>query len=1438
MTGGLNDVDRPDTLDEDQLQECVNYEIAGVGRLKKRTDPSVYDGSLNNLLSGVFDGGVISISEPFYPPVKPHNMTGDFILAVYGVSGGVRSLEAFYRSEDEWINQDSSGSSFFKESLVPPDSEDVEFLIAGGEIIISSKSFRSIAVSIDRRDRSLRVGAIGMKAPSNKPVLFPGNVGGDFRDDINEVDYTEADDGMSEPGLIQCQYTVVGYLGNESNPSPISSTLFAQIFKVGDDGVSDELFIDRFKVHGLSVPDVDSGTSKDYEFFNIYVRVFKYSEGNVSDSMEFSKQVRIINKEFGVFYTGNDYIVDIPKVSGQIISYENDVALKTKTTGWNGGVFMSGNSGGDAGSLPEFSYIAPISITNNSGRIYVDRSITLRLNWKDFKDHSENTLMPEWGEWFVNGITSSVQFPSNYRAAKWRQNSFSRHIRFYLADQTTPLVTMINGEYDEDGNLDFVIRVPVISGGVNFIYLAWNDINQPEDELQHLGFNEKFDLYPEDSPNGYFVEGLEDSYKYGWYFYIAFHYGRFSTQRESFIRDRLIVPCEASRDGGAEFLANFYDKESISDELAFEGGSLMNVSNIAKSGRALATLNFRPVESFGYKEFIADRVGVSVSDLTAEHYKIDFSKIGSAYLNNNLVGGLGDERIMFPSVGVDTADSGNYLQIHNLDSDGDLLSNFKAEWLNYGFHGLLNMRRYCEPFKGGSSISSGWTGSDDDKSFHINLGGFIPASGGYSMSNIADNMGKVPSKSYMRVGISFNIHDLVKLFNNKLSNSYSPTPDGWSGGVYGDTFFKYIGATDGNLSGIELPGGITTNPHYGRGGRGWIDCVILYWSAGAVDLDEESDTWGSVTGGMVESPLHNRGELFVEIRRTGTTSTGINPSTQKYEMLLTYNHASEERPLPSYMSGLYLNSTTFEGREVSKSIVISDAFRSDSEGSFVYTGDEDYKDLDIILSADFENDMAYLFCLDKKFNNSTESELKSLRIELDKYVNSAYDSASSNNLNGTNYYKSEETPPVEQRVLENTWKGKNFFDMGIGISNRINIINGIADEDGDILPFYDYDAQVTYNGYGDLPSGRQTSLRYSAAQGFYSSFEFNSSTLVDSEDMAREIFYGMPIDSNIGLASDGTNKNMYIGESYENTGGQTSGNMVRWSDAGAKTFPDLNYKLLKESVKRIISAPSFLQFEYSNTFLIFTRNTINRFVLKGDAEGWSGSSDSLIEENTRFGLYADNTLVRVGKEVFWLSEEGVIRWNAEGMVNISKNVIDIGNSGELYDADKYRAIYCPVRNQFILQVENRSFVYDLTYRRWTSFDGLEFSSAAVLSGGSQGDNINLLLNDSKIYRYPGEDLTEDSAYIKTKDVFLDAGKIDRVRLQYIGETNAKLTYELNGETRAGDAYTPRTNIINPIKANVWRGAGNLGFGRMASFKVEDADEIHSIMFDVKLKGGE
>ena len=86
LTGGLNNVDRPDTLEEDQLQECENYEITGVGRLKKRTDPLNISSTSNlqTLLDAVFEE-VQFISEPYYLPNKVDGDFGKYMLFIYGI---------------------------------------------------------------------------------------------------------------------------------------------------------------------------------------------------------------------------------------------------------------------------------------------------------------------------------------------------------------------------------------------------------------------------------------------------------------------------------------------------------------------------------------------------------------------------------------------------------------------------------------------------------------------------------------------------------------------------------------------------------------------------------------------------------------------------------------------------------------------------------------------------------------------------------------------------------------------------------------------------------------------------------------------------------------------------------------------------------------------------------------------------------------------------------------------------------------------------------------------------------------------------------------------------------------------------------------------------------------------------------------------------------
>jgi len=138
----------------------------------------------------------------------------------------------------------------------------------------------------------------------------------------------------------------------------------------------------------------------------------------------------------------------------------------------------------------------------------------------------------------------------------------------------------------------------------------------------------------------------------------------------------------------------------------------------------------------------------------------------------------------------------------------------------------------------------------------------------------------------------------------------------------------------------------------------------------------------------------------------------------------------------------------------------------------------------------------------------------------------------------------------------------------------------------------------------------------------------------------------------------------------------------RWTNYNGIAVPDLNYKDLKEPIVRIMPAPSFLQFKYDNSFLLFTRNTINRFILTSDVSTgqWRAQTDNLIEEFKDLGLMHAKTLVLAGETLFGQSEKGVWKWNKNGMELISKDIINIDDVGD----DEYMAFYNSIRNQYIL----------------------------------------------------------------------------------------------------------------------------------------------------------
>ena len=426
------------------------------------------------------------------------------------------------------------------------------------------------------------------------------------------------------------------------------------------------------------------------------------------------------------------------------------------------------------------------------------------------------------------------------------------------------------------------------------------------------------------------------------------------------------------------------------------------------------------------------------------------------------------------------------------------------------------------------------------------------------------------------------------------------------------------------------------------------------------------------------------------------------------------------------------------------------------------------------------------------------------------------------------------------RILSKKQYKTSMGDVGLS-EYSFNVLPITVNDDGNnILRSGDTDDDIglPYR-FGDDGWSR-TSL--SGFHGFYGTTEMTTGKYSEDKHYISCLRDNMPRLSNpVGYNYEGVgsnereNNNITIKDSIKRLE-KNYDNMIMWSEVNKDGLPDLNYKLLKEPVLQILSAPSFLKFEYSNTFLIFTLNTINRFVLKGTASGWSGSSESLIEEKIQYGLYAPNSLTLVGAELFWLSEEGVIRWNTEGIQNISGNVIDIPLNNSML------GFYCPEKNQYMLHDDatTTTFVYDLTYRRWTTFSGLDIISSSILAGGTNVENINIFLtSDSKVKTYPSSTTTSEDAHIKTMDLFMDSGQIKRVKLAYNGDSEANLIYNL--------AYNDKKSIniekstrIDAIQNNTWRGLGDPGriFGRVANFEIENADEIFTIIYDAVARGND
>ena len=484
LTGGLNNVDRPDTLEEDQLQECVNYEITGVGKLEKRTDPLEYSKDLTDKLAEIFSQ-VIFVSEPYYPPNKLKGDYDDFMLLIYGIKkstnnfsleiaipgtvtskkvvGYKRGRSIFGRrtrtpiyetiTTKTWIFKDKNGDSFFQglydAGLLYTEASEIDISIGDRNAYISDGVNPIHKITVTSRGE-IAASFAGLKAPKNKPRISLEELQEQYDSKNSPINYTgDVDDAtLGGIGLLQVQYTVVMSTGEESNPSPMSDWANAQFFKIAEDGVSDERLIKSITVYDLNIPNIPENLRRDLKYFKIYYRIVRYSEGIELDSMEFSTQEEIKNKVTDTTSTGNDYTISTIKSVGQFISYENDAGLPCKVSAVNAGVVMIGGVTKNAPIPGEFQFMTPITIRNPNNKNYVDAVVQVELDGSKIVDDNGDIVIDHWSRYMMPDAVHM----SGDRGIVWKspgvheslsQYYYSRHLRIYDTDMTTPLMVYV-----------------------------------------------------------------------------------------------------------------------------------------------------------------------------------------------------------------------------------------------------------------------------------------------------------------------------------------------------------------------------------------------------------------------------------------------------------------------------------------------------------------------------------------------------------------------------------------------------------------------------------------------------------------------------------------------------------------------------------------------------------------------------------------------------------------------------------------------------------------------------------------------------------------------------------------------------------------------------------------------------------------------------------
>ena len=1308
LTGGLVNADsgRADQLADNQVQKSDNYEIIGDGsRLTIRKNAAQYGAKsgddLDDALDAVFDTSVNWMSEPYYPTRKPTGMTGDAIFLFFGVDGGVYKLYRAWETSTTF-----SVSQISITGITYTSSSDMKFFVGEDRVIITDYINRAHYYRINNEGTELS-GVLGIPAPLN-PASFTQlttYAGSDFEENAGN-------NRLSDPGLVQVVYVAVTKNGDMSNPSPISNTLRMQRFRVDTVG-ADEKWIDVVKVNNLSIPVTGSGSDVESQlkWFDIYLRVMRYSE-DAPSNFEFSERVLIVDKSNTSGETGNDYALTVPVTLGQNPSTENDVAPVAKVASQVGGVTALGGIKTKITFPFAFSRYKKIIIQNKDGKSYVDAVVKIRLF---DEDHSDGDAIAglNWDDYDTNGDDDIDSGNIN-------------KIRFYDGDLTTALNVVYTLDTSADW-CDVYIKIPLLIPGNRIIYLTFGSSKGSDTEILNNG------NFGSDASNWTLGSG--------W----TWNSGAIDVLSGDVIglqqiggNQKTVIVIGKTYE--VTFTVSNYVSGTVTPRVGSAG------IGTTRSGDGTYTENIVAAGDTSF--YIYGGSGGNAFTGTVD-------SISCKLIELEAMVGVDDANMQtipngkWHHAGVTSWSAQTVFQPEMVKSSNSIaLSTFDFQDANLRMPNLVNEKH--DPVLSNAIFTATEVAAIPD------LGDtFVVGSGSVKMSTNAGFVhyagdGTITAQANGGSGFVTHTSAAHKLKVGEIIEIEATTSY--------DGIFTVVSVTTDTFNLEQTWVANDAAGSWRRGQvvfpeRGYLYSRITY--AGS-DVTITKDIFAIEKNTSLRLRINGTGFFWQINGDFGSTdftklSAAANTSgTGKYFVLLSWDQAAGTISLFIYD----MTNGTLEFEELSESVEPDERsnLRLGNSSTTIAIPNANYSQCQLVEGTYFDgsvladaNTVRNIANFMPAFENLIGESLAA-----DNVDDGVMDVAVAASTAGTNW-----TTNADWDVNTTTANKAHCAAAGLGATLAQTSNPSIAGEK--YLVKYTISG-IAAGGVNAEIGGIGGTSR--TANGTYvevitasntNALKFKSAAGGFTGDIDDVIVYPLSYNNNV----DYSTAVKAITEKEE-------GNLLKWSGVNGISFPDLNFKFLREPIEAIIPAPSFLKFNYENTFVIYMRNFINRFVLDGDPSLLSARTDVLIEERTNFGLQYANSLTRAGEDLFWKSEAGMIHWSPEGLLLISDGVIsiaDIGGSGDMF------GFYSPIRNQYLLH--NRllnTYVYDIKRKVFTQFTGISMKSKPVtLTAGTAADNVNLFLDENNnVDLYPGTADTSVAAEIRTKEFLMGKGLLNKI----------------------------------------------------------------------------